>query len=512
MPKTGYPTPDNPAGEMDFICKSIFLPNDAAFVAVLAGQIAEACNNWYWKQEGTMSPEQAAEYMSNALALCDFDDFCGGSMSCEQVADCIETDQQVQDAIVFVNNEFGDVDPDFLSAAGTESTTIINNRFPSAERSQEIKDPPPDCDLDELWSGIKFMVDRIDERGRDFLETIVAKVDKYERAAEFLGVVPIVGELAEDLILTFIDVVPDLLDLYNSHSTEVVRQDIACDLFTLVCSSCRYPTFEEVLNYYAGGAIDGLDDWATIGIRAVVDYLVGSTTFAAAIVYNSVIVFQLWVMYAQATFLGLRGTKWLAIWADNGEEFANDEWEVLCAGGCTNPVWCYEWDFTLSDGGWEPYNTFGVAAGEYIPGVGWQHTDEISAGFEYRAVTIRKTFTASFISLTEFEIEMDYEFGHYETGTPPAVAQFIWLWRNAQTSMGGWTVQQASLPSYSGSPVIHTRQRDTPSSGNTGTVWVQAYSSNDNQTPKTLSGSVLVKRIRHKGTGTPPAYTGGQFC
>lgn len=257
--------------------------------------------------------------------------YCGGSMTCEDVADCIETNEAVQAAIVENNNQYGQNNPDYLSPSGTESTTIINNRFPPAERDLPAKELDS-CNLDELWGGILFMVQRLDERGRDWLEQIVSKADTWQRVAEFVGTVPIVGELAENISLAFINSAEDILNLYNAYSTPEQLEEIACDLFEMVCADCRYPTYEEIGDYYASFAIQDMADWANIALRFMVDYLTGSSGLAAIVAYYSVITFQLWVMYAQATFFGLRGSKWINIWLDNGEEFANDAWEVLCDG------------------------------------------------------------------------------------------------------------------------------------------------------------------------------------
>lgn len=54
--------------------------------------------------------------------------------------------------------------------------------------------------------------------------------------------------------------------------------------------------------------------------------------------------------------------------------------------GC-NPAWCYTWDFTASDGGWEARSDIGVTVGHYESGRGWvsdQHNDSCSNhGYTY---------------------------------------------------------------------------------------------------------------------------------
>lgn len=473
----------------------------------LIGQIIDQLNwhtRWYGDIDGMdlSAISGDLEYKVSGMADC---------TDCGSIVDCIENNQATQDALTAFNDENGTFNPDYISIENTENNTIMDTRFPPDKRDDPIKPPPSDCDLDEIWSGIYFMVEKLDTRGRDWLEEIVAKVDKWERAAEFLGTVPVVGELAENVIGAFIDVVPDLLELYNSFSTEEHLQDIACSLFELVCADCRYPTYDETMNYYAGFGIDGIEDWANIGLKVMVDYLTGSSTLAALVVYHTVITFQLYILYLGSTFFGLRGKKWLAIWLDNGEEFANDEWEVLC-DGCANAVWCYEWDFLTSNGDFVLHSAFGSAAGQWVNGVGWQFTDTTTAGFLYRAVNIRtNTFASIASNITEFQIEMDYDFGHFDVfGVPFDTIQALTM-RNSNNGVLYQTLApEAQMSSWQGNPVIHTY---SGLKSQTGTFfWFNPYSSNDNQSPVNASGNVVVKRIRLKGTGTMPAFTGGTVC
>lgn len=438
--------------------------------------------------------------------------YCGGTMTCEDVADCIDTDATVQTAIQNYNDQKGQIDPDYLSNEGAASTTIINNRFAPAQRATEIKEPPIDCDLDEIWSGIKFMVDKLDERGKDWLEQIVAKVDKWERAAEFVGTVPIVGEIGENLLKSVIDVIPDILEFYNAWSSEEHRQDMACTLFELVCAECRYPTFDEVLDAYVSPLGSEWQDWAALSLNAVMDYLFGSSLLASQGAWHTVQSFQLYIMYTQSTFFGLRGTKWLNIWLDNGEEFANDEWEILC-DGCANAVWCYEWDFTANDGGFVGIDWFGTGGGNYVNGVGWQAADYTTAGFLYRRISIRTpVFTAIASNVTEWTIELDYQFGHLNVGGVACDnnTDMLTMRNSNQGTIYSYKCATAQQPSFSGTNL--TKTQDGLKS-QTGTFFgFQIYTSNDNQAPVTASGSATVRKIRLKGTGTMPAFTGGQSC
>jgi hypothetical protein len=429
-------------------------------------------------------------------------------MTCEDIADCIETSTDVQNALTNNNDQYGSADPDYLSEAGTTSTTIINNRFPPAERSQSPQSPPANCDLDQLWSGIKFMVDKLDERGKDWLEQIVAKVDKWERAAEFVGTVPIVGEISENLLKSVIDVIPDILEFYNAWSSEEHRQDMACTLFEIVCEECRYPTFDEILDAYVSPLDSEWQDWAALSLNAVMDYLFGSSLLASQGAWHTVQAFQLYIMYTQSTFFGLRGSKWIGIWMDNGEEFANDEWEVLC-NACNNPVWCYEWDFSIDSRNWVLAASF-PAVGSYSAGVGWLHTDNSVSGYTYRGVTIGSPIFPSAISnIVELQFVLDFEYGHFQV--PSATTYKAWIFGSGQ-EMYSWSTVVVSGIEYQGTNVIVTVPFDPATTLSIAQLRLQLLSSNDNQPPQTASGSVTLKRIRVKGINTMPSFTGGQVC
>lgn len=501
-----------PEGEIGFVCKPIFVPDVPGLWETLYGQIQEMTRDYYWREQGTMTPAQASLLWARAQALNDLDATCGSViMACEDVADCIETSLPVQIAIIESNDQYGTTNTDYLSPAGTESTTIINNRFPSAERAAEIKDAPPDCDLDELWAGIRYMVERIDDNGRQLLERIQTKVDIWEKIIEFTGTVPIVGELAENVLKAFVGSVDDLLNAYNSHSSASAMDDIACDFFEMVCAECRYPTFQEIADYYASFGITGVQDWYNIGLKAMVDYVTGSNGLAGLVVYFTVNIFQLWVLYAEATFVNARKAKVLTIWADIGEDNPTNAWELLC-DGCSNPVWCYEWDFTTSNGGFVLHNPYGIAAGEWQDGVGWVYQDKSLAGYLYRAVTLRTASFASFASnITEWYWEGDYTYGKFEIGGGnPDIAAMNAMYNSNNGIMYITTATEASIPSYSGTPIEHTKEG---LKSQTGTYfWFQWYSSNDNINPVSAAGNVVIRKLRLKGTGTTPALTGGTAC
>lgn len=288
-------------------------------------------------------------------------EYCGGSMSCEDIADCIENDVAVQQAIADANNQLGIVNPDSI---GDVTNNYINQRFPQELREQPFApDPTPQCDLDKLWTGILEVVTRLDEASRDAWEDLSALADKADRIGEAIAIIPLLGDIPGEVIAFLAEVIPDLLTAYNAHSSQEVLEDIACDLFNMVCSECRYPTAQELYTYYASFGITGIQDLLSYGLDAAVDYLIGSSTLANSVVFFTTNAIQLYFRYLGGTWLGKRGLKWLAIWADIGEDNPNNGWELLC-DPCGTGMSYIEYDLTEAQG------DFVIDVGNWQAGLG----------------------------------------------------------------------------------------------------------------------------------------------
>jgi hypothetical protein len=174
--------------------------------------------------------------------------------------------------------------------------------------------------------------------------------------------------------------------------------------------------------------------------------------------------------------------------------------------------WCYEWDFTVSNGDFTIYNFYGLASGVWTNGIGWQSQDKSSSGFQYRSLTLKSNvFTAIASNVVEWGWEGDYEFGHFEVGgANPDLTAMVAL-RNSNNAYLHWdSVTACDHPDYSGSPVEHVY---SGLKSQTGTFFYPAwYVSNDNIAPTTLSGTLTIRKMWLKGTGTMPNFTGGSAC
>lgn len=194
-----------------------------------------------------------------------------------------------------------------------------------------------DCDLDALWAGIREMIERIDQEGRDLLEDLAAFNDKIETVQRFIDLVPIFGDTIADLGEFLTETIPDLLNAYNAHSSPSQLDAAACDLFELCCEQCRYPTYNEVLTYFfARSVLSPLV--ATTTSRVAIWNLIKGLGLSPIVVWYSINALQVWVLSIGSRWANAWGRDTLRIWATFGEEFANDNWQTLC-GGCAENIY-----------------------------------------------------------------------------------------------------------------------------------------------------------------------------
>jgi hypothetical protein len=279
---------------------------------------------WEQREVTDLTPEEAA-----AVAFEIYTDWLSGScsMDCEDVITCIQP--LIADLVRQGTYNVNHVD--------ASDTTVIEQRFPTAQRNVAILPPPAGCSNDELWAGILEIVTRIDANGRDFWETIEAITDTIERIGEIIALVPLMGDIIGESLQLLADIAPTMYTKYIAYSTQEVIEGIACDLFQLVCSECRYPTYQEVVDYITGNSELGAQRWEDIGWQALIDILIGTDTASNAIVYFTTNAIQCWVLGALATWIRTAGVKFLALWAGIGAADPSDAWELIC-GACTGAV------------------------------------------------------------------------------------------------------------------------------------------------------------------------------
>lgn len=311
-------------------------------------------------------------------------------VNCEEVADCVESEIAGGNTTLInalTNNAISTGTGGNYNRVNGDITTVLDRNEPLALQQDEIKELE-NCNLDELWGGIRHgIVERLDDTARDLLEDLAAINDLPQRFQAFIDVIPVLGDIAEGIVTLATEVIPDILNLYNSYSSEAQLDEIACDLFGLVCAECRYPTFEELYNYYStlGYEMDAMDAQTMSGMMGKISTMVGNLQ-PASIVYHSMITFQLFTLYLQAQWNGNAGTRAIERFAAIGEDFGSNNWLDLC-DTCIEPYQRYTWDFKESNQDSYVTQNFAAQGGAWIAGKGWGMT-AISGSAAYLSLGI----------------------------------------------------------------------------------------------------------------------------
>lgn len=335
---------------------------------------------------------------------------------CQKIEDCIDETPSLQALITDIS-----VSNYTYPSTLPVDTPEMENRFPPAERSLSTSSPPAGCDNDILWAGILEMVNRLNLMCIDVLEQIIAEADKAERIARAVALVPFFGDLAGEVVIAIAEESENLRNAYVAHVTQAVLEDIACDLFEMVCEECRYPTFDEVLDYYSSLGISGVDDWANIGYTAMIDLLIGSSGLANLVVFFTVNTSVLFTLFLGGAVLNRRGSKWLNIWNLLGEDFPSSDWEILC-DGC-EPLYCYNFDFLATDGAWviQPARPYGI----WAIAVGWQSVWGFVGGWDERLYIQRDCEIQTSITKVTISLDVSGILGSSPNITLVVVDQFI---------------------------------------------------------------------------------------
>lgn len=245
---------------------------------------------------------------------------------CDQIIDCIENDPATGQAIINYLIQTGAIDPDTVDA----DNTTVNDRMTSSQQNSDVNTPPDECDLDILWAGIFEIVTRLDENARTVLEQALVINDIAQRYQSLIQAIPIIGDAASSLTKQFTEFIPDIYNSFNAYSSQENMETLACALFELVCADCKYPTFEQLANTIAAQAFPLLLDWQTVNLTVVLSQFIQTGSFTPSLVWHSMLLFELIVLYFQATWNNNKASDVITFWALLGEDNPSDDWMLLC--------------------------------------------------------------------------------------------------------------------------------------------------------------------------------------
>lgn len=385
---TGYIVPPNPTPttyQLRFMC----VPDDGQWIATINAALYELTVPANWDittidgQEANV--DAAVETARNvvlpfvfqSMDLC-MDDFC------QLVADCIENDANVAQALATViasNQTIIDAIQSAVQQAGYPNGGGSNTTISPDANDNNILPLGYQCDNNHLYGMAMELVatvheateeifQQIDSAGGNWLDLVNSILDNIP-LFELIGLVTEVIDWYADTIST----------AYSSAWSTVVQQELACDLFCLVKDDCNL-SYEDIFNVYLSRSgitappNDTFDAWWQVIQSAAL----GNDVQTVALVDLLGLVAMRFGSKFSKFAIGIRSF-------DDVIELAQDavdpDWAILC-DDCNEG--CYLWDFTIDAQGWQIWSTGSRPFGVYVAGVGWQCTwDNVSgAGFDNR--------------------------------------------------------------------------------------------------------------------------------
>jgi len=149
--------------------------------------------------------------------------------------------------------------------------------------------------------------------------------------------------------------------------------------------------------------------------------------------------------------------------------------------------WCYEWDFTSSDGGWDARVISGLDFAVYSAGVGWgcRVQNDGCSNHAYCYIIKSFGFATSLIEVCEYDLQA-------------AEGGFDANQYNGQLS----GTQVTSNPFDNGSAITHTTAVTATSQDE---AWISVNQCDE-------PAGFFIQKIRFSGHGTMPSFTGGAVC
>jgi len=163
-------------------------------------------------------------------------------------------------------------------------------------------------------------------------------------------------------------------------------------------------------------------------------------------------------------------------------------------GDCDECEWCYEWDFTASDGGFVGFR------GDYSAGNGWSF--DVGSGFV--AATIYGSFDGIYgVTLTHWEADITMG------GVSGNAYVSNWFLTGSSTFNPIDYMDYLGTPTYPGYHAVNGLAEYTYDTA------LPSFSGNNigiNGVVNDEGATVLISRLRIRGLGTMPDFTGGTLC
>lgn len=357
----------------DIYCRVLRIPNSPQWVGTLTGVLYPLCFPSAWSDEdGGISPEAAAARFTQI-----FNDMFAGSGECEDMA-CCPLRINPYNGRLQQSNDGG------LTWFDVEDGPWIDSLYPPFSAMPQPR--PEFTEDDKLCAAAAtaaYVLRNLYTQTGDTLLNVVAATDwEYASALGSMlsGFLLMIGAVATQPYVA----IATLLGIVGVRQQYVDYPLDDDDEERLTCILLEYATL------HPSGAVtfDFNGVWGAIDLDSPKNGLV---RFLLTMIGPDAL------NYAGAIDAGLT---------------------VDCSP-CT-AGWCYEFDFTVNDGGW---TLSPGGAGNYVVGIGWQAEYQVAGTNGYRLINIERTVSPN-MTVTQIEVEFTYSAGVQTAGTDTAFG--IW--------------------------------------------------------------------------------------
>lgn len=360
-----YPTPADPP---ERVCFVIEIPDALEYRAALMGQIEWLADWRCWRHDNIAYTDppainrEIAALFAQAISTSRFEE----CMDCDDITDCIETDEGTRGAIISIvqaNTEFPADYP-------------YGQDLPMSRRQQDLSTAyNPTCDLDILFAQCYGVVDLTNSEIKQTLQVIELQTNVVELAKAAVSTIPGVAAAekasgldgAADLINYYQEAIEEQ---YEAQWTETpitgTRDVIAFALFCRCKSDCiiTIERINEVMNarlaiYTAPPSLAGFIN--------LLEFLTGTAVDETFVVDSAFAVG--WAMMATANILfGAVGNNVLDLVVKMKSDEPSNDWELMgeCPENFEHPF-----EFLATDGGWLAFENYA----QWSDGIGWIQDD-----------------------------------------------------------------------------------------------------------------------------------------